>query len=286
MYQPAPLTTFSLRTLLHRFRAKISLTVLLVILDAAANLLFPLFMGFAINDLLNGAWNGLVALGVLGLVSLLIGSLQRFYDTRVYAGIYETIANELVAKEQEKSSNVSKISARTGLLTELVEFMENSFPAVANSLIALVGTLIIIFSLNPDIFVACLLASLFVLAIYGLSGRANFKLNKGYNDQLEQQVNALDSADPRKIALHFKQLMRWNIKLSDLETLNYTLIWLAMIGLLIYAIYTAVGSGLAAYGTIFSLVVYVFEYINSVVTLPLYFQQLIRLSEISTRLNS
>ena len=285
MHQTSTIPDFSLRALMRRFRAKISLTMLLVILDAAANLLFPLFMGFAINDLLNGTWDGLIALAVLGFVALLIGSLQRLYDTRAYASIYETIATELVTKEQQKEATVSKISARTNLLTELVEFMENSFPGIANSIIALIGTLIIILSLNPNIFAACLLASLVVLVVYGLSGRANFRLNKNYNDQLEHQVEVLDSADSHKIAHHFSSLMRWNIKLSDLETLNYALIWLAMITLLLYAIYTAVSSGLTAYGTIFSLVVYVFEYISSVVTLPLYFQQLIRLNEISSRLN-
>ncbi|MEM7535322.1 MAG: ABC transporter six-transmembrane domain-containing protein [Chloroflexota bacterium] len=276
---------FSLGILLRRFRGKIALTLLLVILEAATTLLFPLFMGFAINDLLNATYDGLFALGALGVASLIIGALRRVYDTRAYASIYTTVVSELVEKEQQKDSSVSKISARANLFTELVEFLENSFPQIVNSLIGLVGTLLIIASLNIPIFVACLITSIFVLIVYGLSGRRNFKLNKGYNDELERQVDVLGSSDQVQIATHFKQVMRWNIKLSDFETFNFSLVWVAMITLLLYAIYAAVNSGLNAYGTIFALVVYVFEYIESVVTLPLYFQQLIRLNEISTRLN-
>lgn len=285
MVQTTHVPRFTLGALLKQFWGKISFTLLLVILDAAINLLFPLFMGFAINDLLESKFDGLIALAVLGFASLIIGSGRRIYDTRAYAGIYRTVVGALVAKEQQKKSSVSKAAARVSLFTELVEFLENAFPQIVNSLIALVGTLGIIFSLNRTIFIACLISSLFVLIIYGLSERYNFKLNKGYNDALEQQVDVLESADKEKIATHFKNIMRWNIKLSDFETFNFALVWQAMIALLLYAIFAAVNSGLTAYGTIFSLVIYVFEYIGSIVALPLYFQQLIRLNEISMRLN-
>ena len=276
---------FTLRTLLKRFRGKVSLTLFLVILEAVTNLLFPLFMGYAINDLLDKNYNGLIGLAILGFMSLLISSIRRLYDTRAYAGIYTTLVTELVTKEQHRSSSVSKISARTSLFTELVEFLENSFPAIINSLIAVVGTLVIIFWLNRSIFVACLLASAIIFVLYGLGGRHNLKLNRGYNDTLERQVDVLATADQPQIGAHFKEVMRWNIKLSDFETFNFSLTWIILISLLLYAIVAAVSSGLTAYGTIFSLVVYVFEYISSVVELPLYFQQAIRLKEISARLN-
>ncbi|MEM8862124.1 MAG: ABC transporter six-transmembrane domain-containing protein, partial [Chloroflexota bacterium] len=129
------------------------------------------------------------------------------------------------------------------------------------------------------------IASVFFLIVYGVSGRHNFNLNKGYNDELERQVDVLTSTNKQHITQHFQSVMRWNIKLSDFETFKYSLVWLSMIGLLLYAVYSSVDSGLQDFGTIFSLVVYVFEFIGSVVALPLYIQQLIRLREISSRLS-
>ena len=124
-----------------------------------------------------------------------------------------------------------------------------------NSVIAIVGTLMIILSLNGSIFVACLATSLFILAVYGLGGKHNFRLNKGYNDEFERQVDVLGSADKEQISTHFKSMMRGNVRLSDFETFNFSLAWVALILLLLYAIYAAVMSGLGAFGTIFSLVV-------------------------------
>lgn len=278
--------TFSLGTLFKRFKGKISLTLLLVIADATANLLIPLFMGFAINGLLASNYNGLISLAILGFVSLLLGSGRRLYDTRIYAGIYTTVTSELVEKEQAKNSSVSKITARANLFTEFVEFLENSLPEIVNNFIGLFGTLLVVLSLNRNIFIACVIATLFVVVVYWLSSNRNFLLNKGYNDELEKQVDVLTSANKTGIDRHFKNVMRWNIKLSDFETSNFAIVWGGMIILLLYAIIIAVNSGITAYGTIFSLLVYVFQYIESVLTLPLYYQQLVRLNEISSRLNS
>lgn len=277
--------TFTLGTLFKRFKGRISFTLLLVIAEAAVNLLFPLFMGFAINGLLASNYDGLISLAILGFVSLLLGAGRRLYDTRIYAGIYTTVTSELVDKEQKKNSSVSKITARTNLFTEFVEFLENSFPQIVNSFIGLFGTLLIILSLNRNIFVACLVASLFVLVVYLFSGKRNFRLNKGYNDELEKQVDILTTANKNRIDTHFKNVMHWNIKLSDFETFNFSIVWGGMILLLLYAIIAAVESGITAYGTIFSILIYVFEFMGSVMLLPLYYQQLIRLNEISSRLN-
>ena len=79
--------------------------------------------------------------------------------------------------------------------------------------------------------------------------------------------------------------MRWNIKLSDLETINFSIIWFFMIALLLFSIKSSVVGGIVEYGTIFSIIMYVFGYIENSLTLPLYYQQLVRLKEISERLN-
>ena len=134
----------SLRRLFHRFRFKILFTWSLVLLEAGLVLLFPLFMGVAIDDYLLGSYSGLSLLAAIGLLSLLVGAARRFYDTRVYSGIYATIAPELVDREKKRDSSISVISARTGLAAEFVEFLENIFPEIINSAIALGGTLLII----------------------------------------------------------------------------------------------------------------------------------------------
>ncbi len=275
---------FTIWRLFNRFRKKISLTFFLVILESILDLLFPLFIGFAINSLLEQNFEGVIALGGLGLAALIVGSGRRFYDTRTYAKIYTTISGEMVLREHQKETPVSATAARATLLTELVEFLENSVPALITSMIGLVGILIIIFSLSQPVFWAALGLFGLMALIYLATGKKNFQLNKSYNDQLEQQWSILSEKQMGPINSHFKKMMDWNIKLSDLETLNFGLIWLGIIGLLLYAPIVVIDSGITNYGLVFSVLMYVFQYIESVVSLPLFVQQIIRLQEISSRL--
>jgi ABC-type bacteriocin/lantibiotic exporter with double-glycine peptidase domain len=274
----------SINNLFMRFKWRVSLTLLLVIAESGVYLLFPLFIGFAINDLIDKSYEGLINLLIIGFLMLFIGSARRFYDTRIYAGIYTIISKEMVAHEQEKNSSLSKISARTSLLTEFIEFLENSLPELAASLIGLFGILIIIFFMNINVFFACLALLGLVVLIYLFSGKLNFRLNKEYNNQLERQVELLSTQDMNLIGKHFQKLMSWNIKLSDLETFNFSLVFIGILGLLAYAPIAVIESGVLAYGLVFSILIYVFDYIESVVNLPLYIQQIIRLQEISNRL--
>jgi len=270
--------------MLKRFRVNISFTALLVIAESLTTVLFPLFMGFAINGLLEKNFTGMYSLIGLGVTSLIIGSGRRFYDTRTYSKIYAVISPELVEQEMDKGSSVSVITARTNLLTEFVEFLEDSMPQIINSFIGLFGTLFIIFTLNKAVFIACLITLTLTIIVYLLSSNYTFKLNKGFNDELEKQVKVIEAGNKPGIINHFKNVMRWNIRLSDLETINFSIVWLFMIALLSYSIITVLGSGVVLYGTIFSIIMYVFEYISSVTYLPLYYQQLVRLKEISGRL--
>ncbi len=276
--------TITLWDIFRRFKKRISLTLFLVVAESLLDLLFPLLIGYAINGLLNQSYAGIAALGGLGVLTLLVGSGRRFYDTRAYASIYTTLSTEMVAREQDKKNSISMISARASLLTEFVEFMENSMPLIVTSVIGLVGILVIIFALNLSVFWASIALFALMILVYLLSGRRNFRYNKAYNDELENQVNSLSTQDMGVIGKHFKTVMHWNIKLSDLETINYALIWLGIIGLLVYAPIAVIGSGVTNYGLVFSVLIYVFQYVESMVSLPYFIQQVIRLQEISGRL--
>lgn len=277
-------TQISLTALLSRFRRKVSFTLFLVLADSVLGLLFPLFIGFAINGLLEDSFDGILALGGLGILSLLVGSGRRFYDTRAYADIYVTISEEMVAREQERESSVSKTAGRASLVTEFVEFLENSMPVIVTSVIGVFGVLVIIANLNWQVFWACVALFVLMVMIYLASGKKNLIYNEEYNNEIERRVDVLSSQTPKAIRKHFKSVMHWNIRLSDLETLNYAVLWLGIIALLVYAPVVVVDSGVANYGLVFSILMYVFQYIESLATLPLFIQQVIRLQEISTRL--
>ncbi|MEM8922533.1 MAG: ABC transporter six-transmembrane domain-containing protein [Actinomycetota bacterium] len=274
----------SLPALARRFPARIAVTVGLVLLEALLGLLFPAFIAFAVNDLLDGSRLGVLALAGLGVASLAVGAGRRLYDTRVYAHIYEVAATELADRERDRGTEVSATAARASLLTEVVEFLENSVPGIVGSVIGIAGSLAILAAIDVGVFLACLgLAALTVITFWVTGGR-NLRLNAGYNDELERQVDALAAARSTVAAHHFARLMGWNRKLSDLETANFSMIYLGVIGVLAYAPFALVGSTVADYGVVLAGLMYVFDYIEGLMAVPLHLQQGIRLKEIAGRL--
>ena len=277
-------SSITLLNLVRLYKWRTSFALVLVIIESLLEILYPLLIGLAVNGLLDGSYLGVIQLAALGACSLLIGTARRFYDTRLYAKMYLRVAPTVVQQEFERGSSVSKVSARAGLLTEFVEFLEKSLPEVIAVAISLIGALSLIATLNCRVFVACLLLLALVVLTYAITGSFNYRLNRGYNDQLEQQVIVLEQGEHAKIGEHFKQLMHWNIKLSDLETVNYFVIWIGAIALFVYTPVTVVNSGVVNYGQIISILLYVFELIDKAVTFPLFIQQVIRLREITQRI--
>ncbi|MEM7587361.1 MAG: ABC transporter six-transmembrane domain-containing protein [Acidobacteriota bacterium] len=274
----------SVTQLAKRFWKLTVLTWMLVLLEGAALVAMPLVIGWAVDGLLNESLTGVIQLSALCALMLVLGAGRRFYDTRAYAKIYRTVASELVANEQQRGTSLSKISARSNLFAELVEFLETSIPGILHQFINLGGTLVIIAFIDIRVLLACLAGTAFTTVVYRFSKQRIFRLNRGANDELERQVDLLGSRRPGEISGHFSRLMDWRIKLSDLETLNFSLVWMALAGVLVATVVIVTSSGDATLGGIVASVMYVFGFIESVMVLPLYFQQLIRLQEITTRL--
>ncbi len=267
--------------LFRRFAGRFTLTALLVVLEAAGWVLFPLVIGRAIDSVLAESARGLYELAGLGILAMGIAVLRRLVDSRAYARIYTTLGEEMVAKDA--GSTTSAKTARLGMLKEVVEFFENSLPELIISTLGLVGTVLILSTLNISIFFGCLVVMAATVTLYALTGRLTTRYNEGLNDEHERRVDIVDSGNPGRVARHLRATMRWNIRLSDLEAANFGINWVFMIVLIVFSVRAAV-ERTVDYGTVFAIVMYVFQFMESMMMLPFHFQQWLRLREISGRL--
>ncbi len=272
-----------MQTLFRRFASRYTLTLALVMAESAGWIFFPLFIGRAIDSVLDGRARGLYELGALGIFAMGIAVVRRLVDSRAYARIYTTLGKEMVAQTGE--STTSTRTARLGMLREVVEFFENSVPELLISVLGLAGTLLILGSLNFSIFAGCVIVSVATVTLYALTGRFTVRYNKGLNDEEERRVDIVHSGNPARVARHLRRVMRWNIRLSDLEAANYGVNWIFMTALMIYAV-AAAAERTMDYGSIFAVVMYVFEFMESMMLLPFHYQQWLRLKEISGRLEA
>lgn len=269
------------KELLTEYRWKLAFVLFLILLEAGLSVLFPLFIGYAVDDAINQQFQGAMLLGGLGLATLIIGAGKRFFDSRVYAKVYQDLGLKIGVQSEEP---VSKRSAHLGFLSEAVEFFENSLPEIINGLIALLGTIILIASMNQMVFIGCLISMVLVVIVYGASQKYTLKYYSSYNQEMENRVAILSQNSPISLNWHLRKVMKWNIRLSDLETINFSIVWLIMISFLVLSIFHSVDGSAMSHGTLFALILYLFQYIEQVMTMPMFYQEGIRLSEILQRL--
>jgi ABC-type multidrug transport system fused ATPase/permease subunit len=276
----------SLRAVGVAYFPKVAITWTLLVLEALLTLLLPLCIGRSVDALNRQSFSGLVELGVLIVALIIIGSARRLYDTRAYSAIQRDLSNSLVAREKAKDLPMSKTVARVNLLGELVEFLEQSLPTLILTGIMFVGILVVVFGIDMRVMGLCFVASILVVAIYWLSGGAYLRLNKGQNDEYERQLDTLGLQDVGKVDRHFRRLMRWRVRLSDLETVNFSLVWVVLAAMLLGSIYFIVDNSAISSGQKITTIMYVFDYIEVVVGLPIFYQEALRLKDITGRLSS
>ena len=88
----------NIKAILIRYRSRFRFTFFLLLLEAGINILFPLFIGYAIDSVIDGNYNGALQLGVLSIVALLVGVGRRIFDSRFYAKVYQNIGLRADAK--------------------------------------------------------------------------------------------------------------------------------------------------------------------------------------------
>ena len=272
----------SIMTIIKEYKLRFSITLCLILLEAGITILFPLYIGYAIDDAINESYFGAMQLGLLGLAILTVGMGRRVFDSRFYAKVYQSIGSRTLSKIENRQASLK--SARLSMVRELIEFLENSLPELINNIIGLVGVVIIIITLNLNVFFSSLGVTLIIFLIYWLTSNRTIKYNKASNDEMEKQVDVISANAPTELKLHLRKMMHWNIKLSDLEAINFSLSWIVLIIFLISSILIAINDGIVKYGALFALIMYVFQYIENVMNLPFFYQNWLRLKEIINRM--
>ena len=270
-------------TLLRVFRGRVALTWAMILGETVLMALIPLFIGFAIDGLLAGGldelWNLTGLMGALIVLSV----LRRVYDTRAYGTIRVELGKALVARST--TLRISTLNARLGMGRELVDFLEETLPQAMAACVNLVIAIIILYVFSPILALAGGLAALAMIVIYGLFHRRFYRLNGELNQQTERQVSILERREARPTLAHLMRLHRYEVRLSDTEAVLYGAIFVVLLGLILFNLWYAATTLTITVGTIFSIISYSWEFIESALALPVTLQYWSRLSEIMQRLN-
>ncbi|MBO6640168.1 MAG: hypothetical protein JJ920_10720 [Roseitalea sp.] len=270
-------------TLLRLFAGRISLTWAMILVETSLMALIPLFIGFAIDGLLAQRLEEFRLLAAIMLALIGVAVMRRIYDTRVYGTVRVELGREQAARSADLP--VSALNARLGMGRELVDFLEDTLPGAMAAAVQLAIAVIVLYAFAPTLAFAGGAAALGMVLIYALFHRRFFRLNGALNHQTEKQVSVLEQRKARPIAAHLMRLRRQEVRLSDTEAVLYGAIFLVLLGLILFNLWFAATKLVITVGTIFSIISYSWQFVESALALPMTLQYWSRLSEIMRRLN-
>lgn len=275
----------SLKTLVGGYRRAIALTYGLSLFEKLCLLAYPALTGMAVDGVTHHHFFGLFALIGTWLIHLMVLYIRQRYDARVFTRIYAHVAREVVLAQKKRGEDISEISARAELAREIVDFFEQELPFVAHTLIAIVGSLIMlyVYDIRAGLITS---AVLLPLAIGNwIYAKKSKRLNRGLNDQIEREVRTLDTGSDGSIARHFRLLGRWKVALADAENNAWVFTELATLIAVLCILLTFLGEHDSSAGTIFAVLSYAYDYLDGLDGVPSLINQFTRIKDIQERLN-
>ncbi len=258
------------------------MTWLLILAETGITVLIPLFIGFAIDGLLDHEFLAFVHLAALLAALIVIGVARRVYDTRVYGTVRVEMGKALAARFA--SLPISSLNARIGMGRELADFLEETLPAALAGVVQFVVSAILLFFFSPVLALAACAVILVMVLTYALFHTSFHRLNGALNEQMERQVRILETRRNNPVHHHLRRIRRFEVKLSDTEAVLYGLIFILLIALVLFNLWYATQFLTVTPGAIFSIVSYTWEFAEAALALPITLQAWSRLSEITARL--
>jgi ABC-type multidrug transport system fused ATPase/permease subunit len=271
---------------LRPFRWKIGLTYTLTFVEDLLELSYPWATGLAINGLLDHNYALALPIVLAWSARSAIGLFRQMYDTRIYTRVYNAIVEDTILRQRRAGFSSTQVAARSAMSRDFVTFFEKDVPVVVSAIIGIVGSAAILFWY--DLIIGAVTALLFipVFLVNRIYVRVTLRLNEGLNTQLEQEVQAIEKAEPDLIRHHFNEVRCWRIRLSDAEAYNWTLIEVLSIVVFVAVLVRATYMPDTETGDIFAILVYVWRLMENLDHVPQILQQLTRLQDIRKRIEA
>lgn len=276
--------TTTIASLIRARRGAVAGIYTLTVIENLCALAYPALTGLAVDGLIKREYRGLVLLVTVWLLHLAIAFVRQRVDTRVFMGLFAQIASHIVGEQQAQGQGISKVSARVEMVRDVVGFFEREVPAMFHNVLAVVGSLTMLFVYDLDagfIAMAVLLPMTLVNTWYW---RRALRLNRGIHNQIEREVEDIVSARPFRIRRHFLLLRRWRVRLSDNESWTWGVTELATIVALVFILLDFTQSPAFSAGAIFAVLSYVYDYLEGLNQVPTVVNNLARLKDVRARL--
>ena len=271
---------------LRLYQWRIALTYALTLIEDLLELSYPWATGIAINGVLEGHLEHAAPLIIAWTARSTIGLIRRMYDTRLYTEIYNRIVELTIMRQRRAGIPATRVAARSAMSREFVTFFEKDVATLVTTMVGIFGSLAML--LWYDLIIGAMMACLFlpVVIVNNSYVRKSYAFNRELNNQLEEEVNAIESADSKQVKDHFNAVRSWRVKLSDAEAFNWSIVEALSILLLVGVLARITYMDEISAGAIFAMIVYVWQFMENLDNVPELLQQLARLHDIRKRIEA
>jgi ABC-type multidrug transport system fused ATPase/permease subunit len=152
------------------------------------------------------------------------------------------------------------------------------------NVIAVVGSLAMLFVYDTDAGFIALTVLLPMGVVNAWYWRRALRLNRGVNNQIEREVDDIESGRVFRIRRHFLLLRRWRVMLSDTEAWTWGVTELATIVALVFILIDFTQSPAFTAGAIYAVLAYVYDYLEGLNQVPTVVNNLARLKDVRARI--
>lgn len=276
----------SIGEIIRARRLAVAGTYTLTLLENVCTLAYPALTGRAVDDLVEREFTGLVLLVAVWLVHLVLAFVRQRVDTRVFMGIYADVASHIVGTQQAQGQGTSKVSARVEMVRDVVGFFEKEVPAMFHNVVAVAGSLAMLFTYDVDAGFIAMAVLLPMFAINAWYWRRATRLARAINNQVEREVDDIESGSPFRVMRHFRLMRRWRVRLSDAESWTWGVTELATIAALVLILVDFTQSPAFTAGAIYAVLAYVYDYLEGLNQVPTVVNSLARLRDVRSRLTA
>lgn len=274
-----------LKSIFKKHRWQLLLTYILFSLEMAGALVTPYFLGEAVNGLIYESYKGLIILCVVRVVWMIVGIIRQRFDTRTYSAIYNSIVTKFLNKKIAKQ-DVSKLSAHATLSREFVDFLEHDLVYVLEAFYNIFGSLVLLFFYDVRVVGICLAILLPVVAVSYFYGKKMRKLNQQKNDELEHQVNIIETGNILAIRRHFDKLRLFQIKISDKQAWNFGIMEIFSIVVIASSLMITqrISTAVLDAGSVVGIYMYIKNFVSGLDTIPYAVEKFSSLQDITKRI--
>ncbi len=273
-------------TIWNQNKYQIAFIYLLNIIEEIFYLLIPSAVGMLIDTFIYKTGYGVWAFTVTYIGWQGFATIRKIRDTIVFTNLFKKIGLLIIKRSTLNANDTSTINARIELTKQIIAFFEEDLPFITKSIIAIIGSSILLYFYNPKLLLVSLVIIFPSLIANYFFGKRISKVTTAINSQYETQIEVIASGTNEEQQHYFNRLRQLNVKKSTLEAFNFGIIEIFVFFMILISIYIICttsnmnyGSIVASYGIVLRFA-YGFDFIPHATT------KLVSLKDIIKRIDS